>query len=66
MLETSKERVRLLKAGISGKTIEKLYLTHNKFRIIYSPVLFEMVEIKNQENEDCSLCGEVSAEYCCL
>ena len=31
MLETAKERVKLLKAGIDGKTIEKLYLILNDF-----------------------------------
>jgi len=40
MLETSQERVKLLKAGIDGKTIEKLYITYNNFKIIKSPILF--------------------------
>ena len=31
MLETAQERVKLLKAGIDGKTIEKLYLIFNNF-----------------------------------
>ena len=44
MLETSHERVELLKAGISIKTIEKLFLMCNKFKIVGSPVLFEPVE----------------------
>jgi hypothetical protein len=34
MLETSKERVKLLKMGIDGKTIEKLYIKNNGFKII--------------------------------
>jgi len=29
MLVTSKERVKLLKMGIDGKTIEKLYIKNN-------------------------------------
>lgn len=33
MLETAQERVKLLKAGIDGKTIEKLYLTLNDFNV---------------------------------
>ncbi len=40
MLETSQERVRLLKAGIDGKTIEKLYIIYNNFKIIRIPILF--------------------------
>ncbi|MCE8422599.1 MAG: hypothetical protein J5U19_02845 [Candidatus Methanoperedens sp.] len=34
MLETSEERVRLLKAGIFGKTIERLYLIGNNFKVV--------------------------------
>jgi len=34
MLETSKERVELLKLGIDSKTIEKLYIKNNGFKII--------------------------------
>ena len=41
MLETSKERVKLLKAGIIGKKIEELYISGNKIRILNRPVLFE-------------------------
>jgi hypothetical protein len=41
MLETSKERVKLLKKGIDGKTIEKLYINHNGFKIIGRPILLD-------------------------
>lgn len=34
MLENPQERVELLKAGLSGKKIEELYLLMNDFRII--------------------------------
>ncbi|NJD75820.1 MAG: hypothetical protein FIB08_01805 [Candidatus Methanoperedens sp.] len=66
MLETSQERIRLLKAGISVKTIEKLYLNGNSFKIVNTPVLFELVEIDPEENHDSSLSCEASAEYCCM
>jgi hypothetical protein len=46
MLEIPQERVRLLKAGIDGKTIEKLYLIYNNFQIVCTPILFELVEIQ--------------------
>ncbi len=36
MLETSKERVKLLKAGIDIKTIEKLYIIYNNFKLVRS------------------------------
>lgn len=52
MLESSKERVKLLKAGIPGKSIETMYIKFNNFKMVLKPVLFEMVESdsKNIEN----------------
>ncbi len=44
MLDTSEERVRLLKKGMKNKTIEELYIRHNKIEIIRSPILFDFVE----------------------
>ncbi len=44
MLETSAERVKLLKAGFSLKEIERLYIEQNNFRIIYLPILDEISE----------------------
>ena len=40
MLETNNERVKLLKAGIDGKTIEKLYVDGNNMKIIGGNVLY--------------------------
>jgi len=34
VLETAQERVKLLKAGISGKQIESLYIQLNGFKIV--------------------------------
>ena len=34
MLETREERVKLLKAGIDGRTIEELYIKYNSIKII--------------------------------
>jgi len=45
MLETPQERVNLLKAGIDGKTIEKLYLIYNDIKIVAIPTHFELIEI---------------------
>ncbi len=50
MLETSGERVKLLKAGISGKNIETLYIIHNSFRIIGRPILFEGIRVDDKES----------------
>ncbi len=41
MFETREDRVRLLKSGIDGRTIEKLYIKYNNFKIIDCPILFE-------------------------
>ena len=41
MLETSQERMKLLKAGIDIKTIEKLYLIYNNFKLAQTPPLKE-------------------------
>ena len=58
MLETPQERVRLLKAGIDGKTIEKLYIIYNNFKIVHIPLLFELVEINTEENKNSVLIQE--------
>jgi ribosomal protein L12E/L44/L45/RPP1/RPP2 len=44
MLETSQERVKLLKAGIDGKTIEELYIKNNNLKMVSAPPLFELFE----------------------
>ncbi|MGB8217162.1 MAG: hypothetical protein WCE94_07665 [Candidatus Methanoperedens sp.] len=45
ILETTEERVKLLKAGFVGKTIEKLYIESNSFKIIRTPAIIELVEL---------------------
>ena len=44
MLETAKERVKLLKTGVSGKEIEGLYIKQNNFKITRTPILYEVKE----------------------
>ena len=44
MFETSEQRIKLLKAGFSGKEIERLYIKYNNFKIVYSPILYEISE----------------------
>ncbi len=44
MLETSKERVRLLKAGLTGNDIERLYIVRNNIKIIGKPLLFSQID----------------------
>jgi hypothetical protein len=55
MLETPQERVRLLKAGIDGKTIERLYIIFNNLNMVHTPLLFELVEINAEENKNSAI-----------
>ncbi|MFZ2411159.1 MAG: hypothetical protein WAW23_06285 [Candidatus Methanoperedens sp.] len=61
MLETPQERVKLLKAGITGKAIERLYIEYNNFKIIRSSVLVEPVEFI-QASKSYPLISEASAK----
>jgi len=45
VLETREERVKLLKAGVKGKDIEKLYIIENKFTIYNVPVSIYYAQI---------------------
>ena len=60
MLETSQERVKLLKAGVFGKTIEKLYLIYNDIKIINSPVLSESLQNNIRDNGNYILSGQTA------
>lgn len=40
MLEIREERARLIKAGISGNVIEKLYIIYNHIKIVNKNILF--------------------------
>ncbi len=49
MLELPKERIKLLKAGITGNQIEELYSLYNIFKIVGNQRPIWMLEIvKNQ------------------
>lgn len=50
MFETPEERVKFLKAGIDGKTIEELYILYNNFKIVLFPMFFEDDEIDIELN----------------
>ncbi len=50
MLETAEERVKLLKAGFIGKTIEKLYIDSNYFKIVCTPAIIDLVELDFPKN----------------
>lgn len=50
MLETSKERVALLKKGVDASTIEKLYIIYNNIKLVQCPVLFDFSASKPPTN----------------
>ncbi len=64
MLETSQEWVKLLKTGIAGKTIERLYIIENKFRIVRSPIFFELNEIDAKVSKNTVINQESAAGVC--
>ncbi len=63
MLETQEERIKLLKAGCSGKDIEKLFIEGNKFRIVRIPPVIELVEFDIPHNKRTCVSREAASEY---
>ncbi len=60
-LKTPEERVKLLKAGFEGKTIEMLYIKYNNFKIAGIPLVLELVEFDIPEK--ISIDHFAAAEY---
>ena len=50
MLETAQERVKLLKKGLLEKEIEVLYIEHNNFKIIRTPILYDENKFETPNN----------------
>ena len=55
MLETREERVKLIKAGLSGKMIEKLYIEGNNFKVIRFCPLIDLLEVEIPRDGNCCL-----------
>ncbi|HMB45150.1 MAG TPA: hypothetical protein VKL21_04955 [Candidatus Methanoperedens sp.] len=49
MLETSQERIELLKAGFTGNMVEKLYVECNNLKIERTPIIVELLELDISE-----------------
>jgi hypothetical protein len=49
VLGTPQERVRLLRAGVDGKLIEKLYVERNNFKVVGNHLLFNQVNETNKK-----------------
>ncbi len=63
MLETSEERVKMLKAGFSQKQMEQLYIQGNNFIIVNLPLLFEQDEIIELHNKPVYINNITAGEY---
>lgn len=52
MLETPEERIKLLRAGFAGETIERLYIERNNIKVVRTPPLIELVEFDIPQNKE--------------
>jgi hypothetical protein len=52
MLETSEERIKLLKTGFTQKQIQEMYIEGNDFKIVSLPILADIVEIEADWNKN--------------
>jgi hypothetical protein len=65
MLETPEQRIKLLKAGFSGKEIERLYIENNNFKmgrnILYEGIEFDIHKLNYQHRLklSCIICLEL-------
>jgi hypothetical protein len=68
MLKTSEERIKLLRTGYTGKTIEKLYIEHNNFKIVNIPPVVELIECDISQNKEacinCEMAVECDQSFC--
>jgi hypothetical protein len=58
ILGTREERIKLLKAGFTGKEIEMLYIKNNNFKIVLFTILIERVDFDIPENDKACMARE--------
>ncbi|VVB94501.1 Uncharacterised protein [uncultured archaeon] len=63
MLETSEERIKLLKTGLNCRTIEDIYIKNNNFKIVHAPILMDMIGYDIQINNEARITCEVEAKH---
>ncbi|MCZ7383740.1 MAG: hypothetical protein O8C63_03215 [Candidatus Methanoperedens sp.] len=64
MLESPQERVKLLKAGVTGKTIEQIYIAENNFKIVRSPICLKTVKIDTNKIANVPINQMAAIETC--
>ncbi|MCX9085076.1 MAG: hypothetical protein OIN87_09805 [Candidatus Methanoperedens sp.] len=62
MLETPKERIKLLKAGITGNQIEELYILYNNFKVVWYQRPLKKLAINTTMNMNDAVCQEVTVK----
>ena len=63
MLDTSEERVRMLKTGLVEKQIEEMYIEKNDIKIVNPPIIIDLVEISEKHNKRNYVNCESAVEY---
>ncbi len=63
MLETSEERIKLLKTGLNCRTIEDIYIKNNNFKIVHVPILMDMIGYDILINNKARIISEVEAKH---
>ena len=51
-METSEERIKMLRTGLTQKQIEKMYIEGNDLKIVSLPILVDLVEIEAGEDKN--------------
>jgi len=64
MLESPRERVNLLKAGVSEQTIEQIYVAENNFKIVRSPVFLKTVKTDTNKIANVPISQMAAIETC--
>jgi hypothetical protein len=62
MLETPKERIKLLKAGITGTQIEELYILYNNLKVVGYQRPLKKLAINTTMNKNTAVCQEVTVK----
>jgi hypothetical protein len=62
MLETPKERINLLKVGITGNQIEELYILYNNFKVVGNQRPINKIAVNTMINKNIAVCQAATVE----